>query len=67
MTFSPDSPALRLRVARLLCRAAGAGGLLVSQFLTFYATPIIYLYPDRLSRWSWRRSVLAPGAAPTTP
>jgi len=27
------------------------GGLLVSQFLTLYTTPIIYLYLDRLSLW----------------
>jgi hydrophobic/amphiphilic exporter-1 (mainly G- bacteria), HAE1 family len=27
------------------------GGLLVSQSLTLYTTPIIYLYLDRLSRW----------------
>jgi len=27
------------------------GGLLVSQFLTLYTTPVIYLYLDRLSDW----------------
>ncbi|HXW28484.1 MAG TPA: efflux RND transporter permease subunit, partial [Xanthobacteraceae bacterium] len=27
------------------------GGLLVSQFLTLYTTPIIYLYLDRFSQW----------------
>jgi multidrug efflux pump subunit AcrB len=27
------------------------GGLLVSQSLTLYTTPVIYLYLDRLSRW----------------
>jgi hydrophobe/amphiphile efflux-1 (HAE1) family protein len=27
------------------------GGLLVSQFLTLYTTPIIYLYLDRFSHW----------------
>ncbi len=27
------------------------GGLLVSQWLTLYTTPVIYLYLDRLSRW----------------
>jgi multidrug efflux pump subunit AcrB len=27
------------------------GGLLVSQFLTLYTTPVIYLYLDRLSHW----------------
>lgn len=28
------------------------GGLLVSQFLTLYTTPVIYLYLERFSRWS---------------
>jgi hydrophobic/amphiphilic exporter-1 (mainly G- bacteria), HAE1 family len=32
------------------------GGLLVSQFLTLYTTPIIYLYLDRLNNWFARRS-----------
>jgi multidrug efflux pump subunit AcrB len=27
------------------------GGLVVSQFLTLYTTPVIYLYLDRLSDW----------------
>ena len=27
------------------------GGLLVSQWLTLYTTPVVYLYLDRLSRW----------------
>jgi hydrophobe/amphiphile efflux-1 (HAE1) family protein len=27
------------------------GGLIVSQFLTLYTTPVIYLYLDRLSNW----------------
>jgi Cu/Ag efflux pump CusA len=32
------------------------GGLLVSQCLTLYTTPVIYLYMGRLSRWAsrWR-------------
>jgi hydrophobe/amphiphile efflux-1 (HAE1) family protein len=44
------------------------GGLLVSQFLTLYTTPIIYLYLDRLSRWLGPRAV-SPGdfAVPETP
>jgi multidrug efflux pump len=27
------------------------GGLVLSQFLTLYTTPVIYLYLDRLGRW----------------
>ena len=27
------------------------GGLLVSQWLTLYTTPIVYLYLDRLNTW----------------
>jgi len=30
------------------------GGLLVSQWLTLYTTPVIYLYLERLSRWVGR-------------
>ena len=36
------------------------GGLLISQLLTLYTTPVIYLYLDRLARWLRR----APAAAP---
>ena len=32
------------------------GGLLVSQVLTLYTTPVIYLYLDRLSLWRKRMS-----------
>jgi multidrug efflux pump len=34
------------------------GGLIVSQVLTLYTTPVVYLYLDRFSAWatrSWRR------------
>ncbi len=31
------------------------GGLLVSQFLTLYTTPVIYLYLGRLSQWLMQR------------
>ncbi len=34
------------------------GGLLVSQWLTLYTTPIVYLYLDRLNAWA---SGLRPG------
>jgi hypothetical protein len=27
------------------------GGLLLSQVLTLYTTPVVYLYLDRLGRW----------------
>ena len=40
------------------------GGLFVSQFLTIYSTPIIYLYLDRLSQ-KWRRWRNRPAAHPT--
>ena len=34
------------------------GGLLLSQFLTLYTTPVIYLYMDRFEKWvrNWRAS-----------
>ena len=31
------------------------GGLLVSQWLTLYTTPVIYLYLDRLRKWRRNR------------
>jgi multidrug efflux pump subunit AcrB len=31
------------------------GGLLLSQLLTLYTTPVIYLYMDRLHLW-WARN-----------
>ena len=42
------------------------GGLLISQVLTLYTTPVVYLYFDRLRLWvaRWRRGGrAAPGAA----
>jgi HAE1 family hydrophobic/amphiphilic exporter-1 len=41
---------------------AMVGGLLVSQALTLFTTPVVYLYLDRLSHWRTR-----PAAAPTAP
>ncbi len=35
------------------------GGLLVSQFLTLYTTPVIYLYMDRLGRWVQKKRAAA--------
>ncbi len=32
------------------------GGLIVSQFLTLYTTPVIYLYLDRVNDWLGKRS-----------
>jgi multidrug efflux pump len=32
------------------------GGLLLSQFITLYTTPVIYLYLDRLEQWARRKT-----------
>ncbi|HWP25008.1 MAG TPA: efflux RND transporter permease subunit [Xanthobacteraceae bacterium] len=40
------------------------GGLLLSQLLTLYTTPVIYLYMERLKRWLTRRPFLPIGGAP---
>ncbi|HXX69165.1 MAG TPA: multidrug efflux RND transporter permease subunit [Polyangiaceae bacterium] len=39
------------------------GGLLISQVLTLYTTPVIYLYMDRLGRWLARVTGRQPVAA----
>jgi len=39
------------------------GGLMVSQLLTLYTTPVIYLYMDRLNDWVGRFGLRAPGTA----
>jgi multidrug efflux pump len=41
------------------------GGLAVSQVLTLYTTPVVYLYLDRFRFWSkriWSGNRVAPGA-----
>ncbi len=45
------------------------GGLLLSQFITLYTTPVIYLYLDRLGNWvkRWRTSPEVPAGVPVTP
>ena len=44
------------------------GGLLISQLLTLYTTPVVYLYLDRLGQWSLRtRQRLFPGLFGTPP
>jgi multidrug efflux pump len=35
------------------------GGLIVSQMLTLYTTPVVYLYMDRFSHW-WAQRHRAP-------
>jgi hypothetical protein len=38
------------------------GGLLLSQFLTLYTTPVIYLYLDRFGQWIAERRRRSPVA-----
>jgi HAE1 family hydrophobic/amphiphilic exporter-1 len=43
---------------------AMVGGLLVSQLLTLFTTPIVYIYMDRVSIWlTGRPSMHSPDAA----
>jgi len=42
------------------------GGLILSQVLTLYSTPVIYLYMDRFRLWSQRLRGGAPPLAPET-
>jgi multidrug efflux pump len=44
------------------------GGLIVSQALTLFTTPVVYIYMDRLRLWAARKRVARPGeAGPITP
>jgi hypothetical protein len=36
------------------------GGLMVSQLLTLYTTPVVYLYMDRLQNWFGSSRQLSP-------
>ena len=40
------------------------GGLMVSQILTLYTTPVIYLLLDRLHRKLWGKGAPVPAATP---
>ncbi len=40
------------------------GGLLISQLLTLYTTPVVYLYLDRVSEWWERVRSRAPRSLP---
>jgi multidrug efflux pump len=42
------------------------GGLMVSQLLTLYTTPVVYLYLDRLRLWFGRRVKSLPRLLPST-
>jgi HAE1 family hydrophobic/amphiphilic exporter-1 len=39
---------------------AMVGGLLLSQVLTLYTTPVVYLYMDRLKTWASRGRATEP-------
>jgi multidrug efflux pump len=44
------------------------GGLIVSQMLTLFTTPVVYLYMDRIRLWAnRRRGVVAPSGPPISP
>ena len=39
------------------------GGLIVSQALTLFTTPVVYIYMDRLRLWAGRKRATRPGEA----
>ena len=43
------------------------GGLVLSQLLTLYTTPVVYLYVDRLRLWSARQWIRFGGSRPPEP
>jgi multidrug efflux pump len=43
------------------------GGLIVSQMLTLFTTPVVYLYMDRIRQWANRRRGAVPAARPLGP
>ena len=44
------------------------GGLALSQLLTLYTTPVVYIYLDRLQSWLFgERHQITPGIAEATP
>jgi Cu/Ag efflux pump CusA len=42
------------------------GGLILSQMLTLFTTPVVYIYMDRLQSWLRRIFSHAPAPAPAT-
>jgi hypothetical protein len=40
------------------------GGLIVSQVLTLYTTPVVYLYFDRIQQWWYRIRGIDPESEP---
>jgi HAE1 family hydrophobic/amphiphilic exporter-1 len=42
---------------------AMVGGLVVSQLLTLFTTPVVYLYMERLSRWVSQMRARSPAHA----